>query len=62
MEKLHVMVNVQYFLEHALPTKNTHTKKKTHTKKQQHYHNSELTYLSYLNEVDYIFESCSYVK
>lgn len=22
MEKLHVMVNVQYFLEHALPTKN----------------------------------------
>lgn len=48
MEKLHVMVNVQYFLEHALPTKNTHTKKKTPQKKQQHHHNSELTYLSCL--------------
>lgn len=33
MEKLHVMVNVQYFLEHALPTKNTHTKKKNPHKK-----------------------------
>lgn len=50
------------FLNMPSPLK-THTqKKKTHTKKQQHYHNSELTYLSYLNEVDYIFESCSYVK
>lgn len=41
MEKLHVMVNVQYFLEHALPTKNTHTKRTPHKK-----NNNTITILS----------------